>query len=172
MLQALENTFGALALALSDDISASIQTDDLVPSEAEAVGHLGHAPGMTITNLSSAISLSHAAAVRLVGRLEDKGLVVRETSSTDARSVILKLSAAGTNLHHKLLHQRQKKLRSALQTLNTQEQKMLGKLSNRVLQKMLRDEDHAFRVCRLCDRPICENCPVEAEMIEREGRES
>ncbi|MEO0497072.1 MAG: MarR family transcriptional regulator [Pseudomonadota bacterium] len=167
MDEALENTLGALALALSDDIGASIQTSGFVQSEVEAIGHLGHAPEMTISDLSSAIALSHAATVRLVTRLEAKGLVSRSQSTLDARKVILKLTAQGEDLHETLLGRRQGRLRSALQVLSPQEKSQFSTLTNRILRAMLRDESHAFRVCRLCDRPVCASCPVEAEMVER-----
>ncbi len=172
MTAALENAFGALALALSDDIHACIQSNGLVPSEAEAVGHLGHAPDMTITHLADAISLSHAATVRLVARLEDRGFIERSASQTDGRIVVLRLSENGAELHASQMRQRQEKLRTALETLSEDEQDMLAKLSTKVLGELLRDENHAFRVCRLCNRPVCENCPVETEMMKREAAQN
>ncbi len=172
MNAALENAFGALALAISDDIHASIQSSGLVHSEAEAVGHLGHAPGMAITQLADAIALSHAATVRLVARLEDRGLVERSSSETDGRTVLLKLSQHGQDLHAGQMHQRQDKLRAALKALTVDEQAMLSTLSTKVLQELLRDENHAFRVCRLCNRQVCASCPVEIEMMRREAAQS
>ena len=170
MQEALENTFGALALALTDDVNAALAAKGLLPSEFEAIGHLGHAPGLTITDLSSAIALSHAATVRLVARLEAKGVVSREKSNSDGRSVVLRLNATGLELHGELLAERHKKLRSALRVLTKEEQKTLSELTDRILRKMLRTEQHAFRVCRLCNQPICKGCPVETEMMEREAQ--
>lgn len=168
----LENSFGALALAVSDDIYAAIQSTGLVHSEAEAIGHLGHAPGMTIAHLADAVSLSHAATVRLVARLEGRNLVERSASETDGRIVLLKLSPHGQDIHAGQMRQRQDKLRSALMALDADEQALLASLSNKVLRELLRDESHAFRVCRLCNRPVCNSCPVESEMMEREAGQS
>ncbi|MGD1885443.1 MAG: MarR family winged helix-turn-helix transcriptional regulator [Paracoccaceae bacterium] len=168
MTNALENTFGAMAIALSDDIFSSIQANGLVQSEAEAIGHLGHAPGLAISHLADAISLSHAATVRLVARLEDRGLVERSPSETDGRTVLLKLSERGQELHARQMGQRQDKLRTALKALSSDEQAMLSFLSTKLLNALLRDENHAFRVCRLCNRQVCANCPVETEMMRRE----
>lgn len=172
MTSALENTFGALALALSDDIHASIQSVGLVQSEAEAVGHLGHAPGLAISRLADAISLSHAATVRLVARLEDRGLVERSSSATDGRTVLLKLSQRGQELHAGQMRHRQDRLRAALMTLTSDEQAMLSSLTTKLLREILRDENHAFRVCRLCNRQVCASCPVETEMMRREAAQS
>lgn len=171
MSEALENTFGALALALTDEVNAALGTDGFLPSEFEAIGHLGHAPGLTIKDLANTVALSHAATVRLVGRLEAKELVLREKSSTDGRSVTLKLSSNGYKLYKNLLTQRQEILSRALRGLNADERKTLTYLSNRILREILRNEQHAFRICRLCNQPICEDCPVEAEMVEREARQ-
>ncbi|MEM7746716.1 MAG: MarR family transcriptional regulator [Pseudomonadota bacterium] len=172
MTAALENAVGALALALSDDIHTSIQSAGLVHSEAEAIGHLGHAPGLAISHLADAISLSHAATVRLVARLEDRGLVDRSPSETDGRTVLLKLTQRGKDLHAGQMRERQYKIRAALKTLNYDEQVMLSELSTKVLRELIRDESHAFRICRLCNRPICDSCPVETEMMRREPVQS
>ncbi|MEM6274919.1 MAG: MarR family transcriptional regulator [Myxococcota bacterium] len=167
MSEALQNTLGALALALCDDVYEAFRDEDLVPSEAEAVGHIGHAPGMTIRDLSKAIALSHAATVRLVGRLEEKGVVTRAPCATDGRNVLLRLSRAGRRLHKTFLQRRRLRLRKALSVLSSDERGQFASLSNRILSEFVRSEDHAFRVCRLCDRPACSQCPVETEMIRR-----
>ncbi len=56
---------------------------------------------------------------------------------------------------------------NALKIFASEEQETLSKLTNRVLRGMLRNEQHASIVSCLCDQPICKDCPVEAEMMER-----
>ncbi len=163
-----ENTLGALSRALSDEINESVHGLDLMPSELEAVGHIGHAPGMAISDLAQSIALSHAATVRLVRRLEAKGLITRAHSQSDSRVVLLHLSKSGKSMHDGIMSHRTKKLRHALNALTVQEQKILASFADRMLRKILRDESHAYRICRLCDRDNCSHCPIENEMADRE----
>jgi hypothetical protein len=44
---------------------------------------------------------------------------------------------------------------------------LLGLLAEKVLRRLIRSEDDAFQVCRLCDRQSCKACPVD-EALEAE----
>ncbi len=57
---------------------------------------------MTMKALSEQLLLTHHAAVQLVNRLAKAGLVERMPSSTDRRSVLLKLSGDGAALVDRL----------------------------------------------------------------------
>jgi DNA-binding MarR family transcriptional regulator len=53
---------------------------------------------MSMKDLAEQLLLTHHAAVQLVNRLAHAGLAERETSASDRRSVLLKLTAKGEAL--------------------------------------------------------------------------
>lgn len=56
----------------------------------------------TIGHLADRLLLRHHSAVGLVDRLQALGLVTREPSPTDARQVLVQLTAKGERILHKL----------------------------------------------------------------------
>ena len=57
----------------------------------------------TIGHLADRLLLKHHSAVGLVDRLQTLGLLTREPSPDDARQVLLRLSAKGERILHRLL---------------------------------------------------------------------
>jgi DNA-binding MarR family transcriptional regulator len=66
--------------------------------QAMLVLRTGPSDAMTVKALSEQLLLTHHAAVQQVNRLAKAGLVERTASSTDRRSVLLSLTAAGVGL--------------------------------------------------------------------------
>ncbi|MGH9626822.1 MAG: MarR family winged helix-turn-helix transcriptional regulator [Bryobacteraceae bacterium] len=56
---------------------------------------IGHAPTMSIDQLSRILRLSHACAVRLVDRLVERNLVENRPSALDRRIISLALTTDG-----------------------------------------------------------------------------
>jgi DNA-binding MarR family transcriptional regulator len=69
----------------------------LTPQQHQALLVIRASPGETanISRLAERLRIRHNSAVELANRLESSGLVVRETSPEDRRSVVLKLTADG-----------------------------------------------------------------------------
>ena len=81
----------------------------------------------TIGHLADRLLLKHHSAVGLVDRLETLGLVTRQPSPDDARQVLLRLSAKGERIlhrlsltHHKELEETGPKLVAALRSISRQ----------------------------------------------------
>jgi DNA-binding MarR family transcriptional regulator len=81
----------------------------------------------TIGHLAERLLLKHHSAVGLVDRLETLGLVTRQPSPDDARQVLLRLSAKGERIlhrlsltHHKELEETGPKLVAALRSISRQ----------------------------------------------------
>ena len=163
-----ENVIGALALGLSDAMlrEAQAQAPELGPAAA-ALALLGHDPGMTIERLRRSLGLSHPGAVRLVDRLADDGLVVRETSAKDRRAVALRLTATGQATCRAVITSRDGAIVRAMALLTMEERQTFGALAEKVLRGFVADLDHAYVVCRLCDYEACTNCPVDDELRHR-----
>lgn len=167
------NVFGAFALMIGDEIlrAASEHSPEAGPT-ASVLALLAHEPGLTIRTLAAGVGLSHAGTVRLVDRMVAEGLMERRDSASDGRARALHLTLAGKKASHAVLEARDKVLARSLAVLSTDELALLGKLSERVLRARLRDVDHAYRICRLCDFGTCASCPIEGELTERTERET
>lgn len=81
----------------------------------------------TIGHLADRLLLKHHSAVGLVDRLESLGLVTRQPSPDDARQVLLRLTAKGERIlhrlsltHHKELEETGPKLVAALRSISRQ----------------------------------------------------
>lgn len=163
------NVVGALSLALADDLLRAAQEHAPLSGPAAAVALVSHAPGMTIDKLSRALGLSHPGAVRLVDRLVQDDLLKRGRSANDGRAAALTLTRSGRTMCRRILSSRRNALARALEILNPADRKTLARIAETMLRGMLKDVDHAFEVCRLCDPSACSECPVEAEIIHREA---
>ncbi|WP_187830281.1 MarR family winged helix-turn-helix transcriptional regulator [Siccirubricoccus phaeus] len=158
----IENTVGALALALSDALLQEAQDQAPEPGPAAAaIALLRHEPGMTIERLRRALRLSHPGAVRLIDRLVEDALVVRHPSPTDRRAVALHLTEAGDRRCDAILGARQRRMARALSILDEDERQTLGLLTDKLLAGLIRNDDDAYSVCRLCDADTCRDCPVD-----------
>ena len=67
----------------------------LTAAENAAVIVIGHAPTMSIDQLSRILRLSHAGTVRLVDRLVERNLVEKRPSALDRRIMSLTLTTDG-----------------------------------------------------------------------------
>jgi DNA-binding MarR family transcriptional regulator len=159
------NLLGALALALTDSLQAACQKQAPEPgAAAAAIVLLRHDPGMPIERLRRSLGLSHPGAVRLVDRLEKAGVVERRESPGDRRAVAVYLTLEGEHCVPAVLGMRRQAVDEVLTILRPDERAILGDLLEKMLRGLVRDLDHAYAVCRLCDNIACENCPVEAAL--------
>lgn len=161
----IQNIFGALALAISDDLLKNSQQHVPLSAPAASIALISHAPGISIEQLSRALGLSHPGAVRLVDRLESEKLLERRRAPHDARALALHLTEKGEMMAQNILESRQTVLAKALASLSLQEQALLGKLTETMLHALVKSESQALEVCRLCDPSVCVDCPVTAEVV-------
>lgn len=157
----LENTVGALSLAIADIIHQSTQQEapETGPAAA-ALALLGHEPGMSIERLRRSLGMSHPGTVRLVDRLVAEGVVERKQVETDRRAVALYLTPAGSVSCASVLAARQERVSQILEVLDPAEREILERITEKLLSNMVKDLDHAYSMCRLCDAAACMNCPV------------
>jgi len=161
----LENTIGALSFAISDAIHHSTQEEAPEAGPAAAtLALLNHEPGMSIERLRRSLGLSHPGAVRLVDRLVSEGVVERRQAENDRRAVALYLTPAGNATCASVLAARQTRVADALELLDPTEREILGRLTEKLLKGLVKDLDHAYSVCRLCDAAACPDCPVEGAL--------
>src|SRR5438067_10399835 len=122
------NLLGALALGAVDRLHEAVAADDERSlSASAALIHLRLRPGQSIDFLARVLGVSHPAAVRLVDRLEDEGLVERR-AGVDARSRALVLTRPGQRAAAGALSERLDVLGGVLEPLSAAERRQLEPL--------------------------------------------
>lgn len=90
-------------LAFSEQASARV---GLTQQQYQALlamhAHAGNEP-LTITDLAAEMLIKHHSAVGMVNRLEQQGMVRRESSSADRRKVVIILTEQGARVFAKLV---------------------------------------------------------------------
>jgi DNA-binding MarR family transcriptional regulator len=83
--------------------------------------HIAANPGLKVSVLASSLFIHPSTCSNMLGRLEEKNLVVRDRQKKDQRSVLLYITDEGGQLLAKAPKPVQGKLSTALQSLSSQE---------------------------------------------------
>lgn len=70
----------------------------LTPAQFDIIVTLGNTPDMSCGELGERTLITKGTLTGVIDRLEDKGLVVRETSQQDRRSIFVKLTQLGEHM--------------------------------------------------------------------------
>jgi DNA-binding MarR family transcriptional regulator len=116
--------------------------------------------------LFSRIDLTQSGTVRLIDRLERLGYVVR---ARRGRVLELGLTAAGQELLAIWNTARDQANRDVLDGLTAAEQRRLNELLATALRRTARARAAADATCRLCNWPVCAECPVDESVDESVG---
>jgi DNA-binding MarR family transcriptional regulator len=95
---------------------AAARASGIEPQQHQALLALKGMPEacpLTIGHLADRLLLKHHSAVGLVDRLQTLGLITREPSPDDARQVLLRLTAKGERILHRLSLTHHKELEEA-----------------------------------------------------------
>jgi DNA-binding MarR family transcriptional regulator len=162
----LANLLGAFAVAVADRVRGETEA---------AVGHSGAAaaalvmivqfPGRTVEFLRRAIGLSHPAAVRVVDRLVEQGLVRRRAAGRGP-AVALTATPAGRRAARRVLDVRREAVAAALPDLSASEAAALTAILERALDGLAGTP--GTTICRLCDMRRCRRgpaCPVVGRQV-------
>jgi DNA-binding MarR family transcriptional regulator len=159
------NVLGALTLALSDRVTAAVESSSAqAESGAAALSALQHfLRDPSIELLRQVLGLTHSGTVRLVDRLERSGLV-RRAAGPDGRTTVVRLTPAGRRTAARVTSSRAELLASALDVLSPDDQERLADLGGQVLVGLKRGAGATRWTCRLCDTGACGRlegrCPV------------
>src|SRR5262245_32843316 len=128
------NLLGTLSLAVADRVqdaaAAAAGQGGSAPGALAALdGYLGGEP---IDSLSRALGVTHSAAVRLVDRLGESGLVERRRGA-DGRSVAVVPTDAGRQAARRVLEARAAALEDVLAVLSESERRQLAGLHEKLL---------------------------------------
>jgi MarR family transcriptional regulator, negative regulator of the multidrug operon emrRAB len=151
---------GAAALAISGAVWAALGPEQ---SDAAALNVVLAEPGISIRGLSSALGLSHSAAVRVADRLQDQGLITRDWAGP-GRTVAVNITDRGRRRALDAVARRAEVLQRAASGLTTAQRKSLHDLLQKVVLNLADDQAAIERACRLCDQKRClaRGCPLPA----------
>jgi len=126
--------FGALALAVADEIANASASYSPSGPTAAALVFICLDPGLSIGELAERIRLSHAGTVRLIDRLELERLVERRRNDSDRRARFIYLTTSGEELMAAIMTARDDAISAYLSVLSPDELSTLGALSEHLLQ--------------------------------------
>jgi DNA-binding MarR family transcriptional regulator len=107
------------------------------------------------------IGLTQSGTVRLIDRLERLGYVVR---ARRGRVLELGLTTAGAELLETWNAARDQAGREVLDGLTPAERRRFNDLLATSLRRTARARSEADTTCRLCNWPVCTECPVDASV--------
>lgn len=165
------NLLGAVAIGLGDAIRdgcrAAVNGEGASPA---AISVLGALPGISVATLSRILEMSHPGAVRLLEGLAEAHLVDRRRSAADLRTAELHLTEKGQAARAKILCERHARLQTAFAGLSGVELEQFGKILEKILVSLPRDELHCATICRFCDEVSCIDCPLAAAFGAEHGK--
>jgi len=154
------NLLGALTLEATHlQQQAGEEVVGIGGAAAAALVTIQARPGWTIEQMRGGLGLTQPGAARLVERLTREGLVER-FGPGGRRGYELRLTAKGDTVLEQLLLGRRAALTDLLAPLSDPDQARLGELLELLLAGRIGDRGDLERVCRLCERRCCAQCPV------------
>jgi DNA-binding MarR family transcriptional regulator len=161
----LAQLLGVVSLGASDRVRSRVDTSlGRAGAHAAALVHLDAYPGDSVQALADVLRVSQPAAVKVVNRLGDAGLLERR-SGPDRRTRALYLTATGRAAAARVLRDRASQLERVLRVLGDEERERLEPLLEKLVAALAADRPGALTVCRMCDRATCcgapGGCPLE-----------
>jgi MarR family transcriptional regulator, negative regulator of the multidrug operon emrRAB len=154
------NVLAAWAIALSDVIRGAVEhATGMAGSGPAALVAVVADPGMSIDELRRVLDLTHPGTVRLVDRLVENGWVQRQHGT--GRTIRLHPTSSGRTVERRLAAARKEAVATLLGTMPERHVHLMAGLVEPVLGATMNDVDAMRRLCRLCDRSVCSDCPAE-----------
>ncbi|MEV4017455.1 MarR family winged helix-turn-helix transcriptional regulator [Nonomuraea angiospora] len=152
------NLLGASALLVAGMVR------ETVTASVGAGGSLGEAliaikdqPGRTADWLTTVLRISQPGTAHLIRRLTEQGWVVR---GSEGRARPLRLTPEGERVAAAALAAREAVLQGLIDRLTDEQREQLVAIAGALLGPEARSEETLARLCRLCDRAQCCECPV------------
>lgn len=159
-MERLTNLLGAFALAVADRVAAATEAACGAGGAAAAVlVHLHRRPGTSVSDLAAVVGVGGSGGVRLVDRLAAQGLVTRAPSTTDRRTVLLRLTGTGTEAARRVLDAREDAVRRTVEALDDDQRTALEHLLPDLVTALPNSWTEVLRTCRLCDVAACRQAP-------------
>jgi DNA-binding MarR family transcriptional regulator len=151
------NLLGALALEVAHaEQQAAADVVGQSGAAAAAIVVIAARPGLT---LEYPLGLSQPGVTRLVERLVSAGWVSR-AGAGGRGGLALRLTPEGERVFDELLLARRAAVGAVLAPLTEAQQEQFAGLLETLLAARVGDRADLERLCRLCERRVCAQCPV------------
>ena len=107
---------------LSRQFNASARHEGLTPTQASVLGLIAFRESMSLTEVATLEGLNPTMVSRVIGRLDELGLIVRQPSATDLRVTLVSLTPEGQATHARVKEQKAQVIADGLQRLNDRDQ--------------------------------------------------
>jgi DNA-binding MarR family transcriptional regulator len=112
---------------------AYAQAFDLPVGQARCLAAIGHFEPLSVVELAAKSNLDKAQASRASQALLERGLVAKQASDNDARSVVLSLTARGRKLWVRVMNLIAERNSEIFGCLSAPERKELGRMLDRLI---------------------------------------
>lgn len=164
------NVLAAWAVAVADAIRVSAeQSTGMAGAAPAALVAIVADAGMSVDELRRVLGLTHPGAVRLVDRLVRRGWIRREHAT--GRTLRLTPTPAGQDAERRIVAAREQAIDALHAALDEERLRALADLVGPVLAGATGGLEDLRRLCRLCNRDVCDPCPV-ADTLDHAPRDS
>ncbi|GGL46373.1 MarR family transcriptional regulator [Microlunatus endophyticus] len=111
-----------VVMRLSRQLNASATHEGLTPSQASALGLINGRGPLSLSELAAIEGLNPTMVSRIVGRLDELGLISRRQNPQDLRSAVVEITDQGRQTHDRVRGERAKVLSDCLEELSAAEQ--------------------------------------------------
>lgn len=153
----------------STQLDAECEEIGLTSSQIQGLAHLLHHGAVSVGDMAEGLGTSHPAVVRLVDRLERKGLVRRTPSHADRRISLVELTDHGKELAGRVLSRRTETLARAIGRMDRSELEGLMRGLEGLLAAALEDRAAIQLVCLKCGDDHIACCVVNRTLLELTG---
>jgi len=141
----------------------------LTPSQLIALSYLYNHGESSVGGIAQGLAITHPAAVRMIGRLREKGLVHRAPSKADRRVSIIRLTQSGQELVEGIITKRTEALSRALARVKTEDLENVMRGLEALLAAILMDKDDVESMCLKCGDDHIGCCIVNRTQLELTG---
>ena len=171
---ATANVLGALALAIADQLDATVSPasgGDSATAALSALDQFLEKPN--VTRMRDVLGLTHSGTVRLLERLAAAGLVTRG-SGPDKRTRSVQLTTRGRRAARSAADQRAAYLEAVLDGLTPSETQTLHDLLSTLMSQVVNIKDGGAWICRRCNLRACGRpegqCPAAIAAAHKYGQ--
>lgn len=111
-----------VVMRLSRQLNASATHEGLTPSQASALGLIKGRGPLSLSELAAIEGLNPTMVSRIVGRLDELGLISRRQNPQDLRSAVVEVTDQGRQIHDRVRGERAKVLSDCLEQLSSADQ--------------------------------------------------
>ena len=109
-------------MRLSRQLNASATHEGLTPSQASALGLITFRGPLSLSELAGIEGLNPTMVSRIVGKLDELGLISRRQNPQDLRSALVEITDAGRQANERVRGERSKVLSTCFEQLSAADQ--------------------------------------------------